>query len=277
MHKITTLLSACLLLLHLESLAQAGRVVTTEFLSCEGRCEFPGDALYPKKIPASDQCIQDCRLQSGGQPIQAPPPVPVLPSGNNRAFILMAPMRYEIGNSGAEIEIPAGFVTDYASVPQSLWSLYSPHDQYSRAAVVHDYLYWSQVCTREQADNLFMIAMKESAVDARTRSAVYNGVALGGGFAWAKNQRERALGLPRVVPFGRQDFPPNMSWEQYRTRLKEQGVRDPEFLPFGHCSLGDRQDVPDVRKGQPTEEKPDPSLLMRPRTGARADGFLRGR
>ena len=40
-------------------------------------------------------------------------------------------------------------MTDYASIPSVLWSFgLSPHGLYSRAAVIHDYLYWTQLCTR---------------------------------------------------------------------------------------------------------------------------------
>ncbi|WP_422824042.1 DUF1353 domain-containing protein [Variovorax robiniae] len=34
-------------------------------------------------------------------------------------------------------------MTDPASIPQPRWSLLPPNDQYNRAAIVHDYLYWS--------------------------------------------------------------------------------------------------------------------------------------
>lgn len=39
------------------------------------------------------------------------------------------------------IRIPVGFVTDGASIPRCLWSIYPPWGRYSRAAVCHDYLY----------------------------------------------------------------------------------------------------------------------------------------
>jgi hypothetical protein len=47
----------------------------------------------------------------------------------------------------------------------------SPNGKYSKAAIVHDYLYWTQGCTREQADNLLDIAMKESNVSFVTGAA----------------------------------------------------------------------------------------------------------
>ena len=39
------------------------------------------------------------------------------------------------------IKVPAGFVTDFASVPEVLWDILPPTGKYGKAAVVHDYLY----------------------------------------------------------------------------------------------------------------------------------------
>ena len=38
------------------------------------------------------------------------------------------------------IKVPAGFITDGASVPRALWWLFPPTGRYFQAAVVHDYL-----------------------------------------------------------------------------------------------------------------------------------------
>ena len=109
---------------------------------------------------------------------EAPPSPTVRPFGNNKEWALTEEMIYVVGNTDARIVVPKGFVTDFASIPQSLWSFgLSPHGQYSRAAVVHDFLYWAQPCTREQADRLLVIAMKESRVGTFDEWAIYSGVA----------------------------------------------------------------------------------------------------
>jgi hypothetical protein len=96
---------------------------------------------------------------------QAPPSPAVRAFGDNRFWITVEDMVYVIGSTQDRIVVPKGFVTDFASIPQGLWSLgLGPQGRYSRAAVVHDYLYWSQGCTRAQADRLMVIAMKESRV-----------------------------------------------------------------------------------------------------------------
>ncbi|MGA0558300.1 DUF1353 domain-containing protein [Larkinella sp. VNQ87] len=40
-----------------------------------------------------------------------------------------------------EVEIPAGYVTDFASVPVWLWGIFPPIGRHNRASVLHDYWY----------------------------------------------------------------------------------------------------------------------------------------
>src|SRR5215203_3815462 len=107
---------------------------------------------------------------------------------NGTEFILERPFTYIIGSTRTSITIPAGFVTDFASIPAPLRGILERQGQYSRAALVHDYLYWAQGCSRLQADNLLMIAMKESAVGTAERNSVYRGVRAGGSSAWRSNR-----------------------------------------------------------------------------------------
>jgi Protein of unknown function (DUF1353) len=177
------------------------------------------------------------------QPIE--PPI-LRPFADNREWMLFADMPYRVGTSASVIVVPRGFVTDFASIPQAFWSLgLSPNGTYSKAAIVHDFLYWSQGCTKLQADNLLMIAMKESSVTEAARNAVYDGVRLGGAFAWARNAEERASGLPRIVPVDAMMFGPTVLWADYRATLQQSGVADPPFPDRpDYCALGDSTDVP---------------------------------
>lgn len=83
-----------------------------------------------------------------------------------RLWRLNEPLLYEVGalGSGRLIEVPAGFVTDGATVPRLLWSLLPAWGTYSRAAAVHDYLCKSlphrHAATRLAADRIFLDAMK---------------------------------------------------------------------------------------------------------------------
>lgn len=172
----------------------------------------------------------------------------VRPFADHREWVLVEPLEYVIGQSGVSITVPHGFVTDFASIPQPFWSLLSPHGLYSKAAIVHDYLYWSQLCTRQQADNIFLIAMKESGVAPAQQLDIYAGVRAGGGAAWNANRDERARGLPRVIPENLLRMPPGATWAEYRKTLVVRGVKDPSFgASAPYCALGNSTAVPGAK------------------------------
>ena len=163
---------------------------------------------------------------------------------DQRAFVLVQEMVFSL-RGGESLTVPAGFVTDYASIPQRLWSLYSPHDVYSRAAVVHDYLYWTQQCTKQQSDNLLLIAMKESSVSAFTRNIVYEGVAALGRSSWCENKQARAKGLPRKLDSKFWTAPKGESWIKFQAGLFNAGLRDPAAGDYSAiCRYGDAQSLP---------------------------------
>jgi hypothetical protein len=197
---------------------------------------------WPLLLPLLGSCATPMRL--------IPPPVDRIDFINGREFILTQPYRYEVGKSRQAIEVPAGFVTDFASIPRVLWDLLPPEGRYGRATVVHDYLYWSQTCTRAQADNLLMIAMKELGVRGRDRRLIYDGVRFGGQSAWDLNARERARGLTKVVPADRRILAADHTWSAARAILRSEGVRDPDWpTSAAYCALGDSQNVPSPPRG----------------------------
>jgi hypothetical protein len=178
---------------------------------------------------------------------QQPIPAPVLkPFADNRDWVLMENLIYQIGQTSTVIVVPKGFVTDFASIPQAFWSFgLSAHGRYSKAAIVHDYLYWTQGCSREQADNLLMIAMKESSVDTGQRIAIYEGVRLGGGQPWLNNADERQKGMIRIVPEAALGFGPEVVWRDYRSTLPPSVVTEIELVAApAYCLFGNSTDVP---------------------------------
>ena len=177
----------------------------------------------------------------------APPSPTVRGVGDNKFWITVEDMTYFIGNTNERIVVPKGFVTDFASISEKLWSFgLSPYGQYSRAAVVHDYLYWSQCCTKAQADRLLVIAMKESNVGDFDELAIYWGVYLGGEGPWNQNAAEQKAGLPKVVPEKYlRPADPNIDWPTYRKMLFMRGVKDPPFEKNpSYCVYGNTTEVP---------------------------------
>ncbi|QXH79305.1 DUF1353 domain-containing protein [Pseudomonas sp. FJ2-5-13] len=175
---------------------------------------------------------------------------PVVPFPAHDFWILLKDKTYDIGSSGAQVIIPAGFVTDYASIPKSLWSIASPHSDYSEAATIHDYLYWTQSCTRLQADNIFLIAMKEDGVSDFRRWTIYRAVRGAGQGSWNDNAEAVSLGMPRWVPEKQRELTKKSNWPLMQKQLADDGVRDPILAKNQpYCEFGNNTEVPsEVKK-----------------------------
>jgi hypothetical protein len=173
-------------------------------------------------------------------------PVPLLPFQDGMNAAVTEPMIYRLRDSGTEVVVPAGFVTDFASTPRLMWSLLPPIGTYLQAAVVHDYLYWTQGCTRAQADRILLLAMEDNGVSAATRQIIYRGVRAGGDTPWTDNARARRLYSKFVVPDanGAIRIEPGISWEAYRA-VHPPGPLDsrPATLP-AYCAAAEAAAVP---------------------------------
>jgi hypothetical protein len=123
------------------------------------------------------------------------------------------------GQKFAQVDVPSGFVSDLASVPQIFWSVIPKTGRYAYAAIVHDYLYWAQSVKRSEADRIFQIAMQDSKVSSATLQTMYEAVRLGGQAAWDQNAKSKAKGEKRVLKNFPQD--PLISWADWR---KQRGV-----------------------------------------------------
>ena len=173
--------------------------------------------------------LGESRESAAQQPIR---PVPLTPFADGQDSVLMADLRYQIGTTAFVIVVPLGFVTDFASTPKALWAVLPPFGTYQLAAVVHDFLYWDQGCTREQADALLRVAMTESKVDPIKRDIIWQAVRRFGETAWTQNARAKAAGQPRIIPIEALDVPPLVTWAEYRAQLVARGVR-PAPTPTG--------------------------------------------
>src|SRR5688500_11341220 len=91
-----------------------------------------------------------------------------LPDGDH--FALEYPLVCDI--DGTAYTVPAGFVTDFASVPRILWNILPPYGKHSRAAVLHDWLYVTGIVDRATADRIFLLLMEALGVGWVTRRAM---------------------------------------------------------------------------------------------------------
>jgi hypothetical protein len=85
-----------------------------------------------------------------------------------------------------EYTVEAGFVTDWASVPQWLWSFFHPTGEHDSADLEHDFLYDNKISTREEVDFYFYQRMIECGLSRLNAGCRYLGVRLGGKKWWDK-------------------------------------------------------------------------------------------
>lgn len=203
------------------------------------------------------------------------PPV-LIPFDDGEYWVLGDDLVFTIRETGQRIVVPRGFVTDFASVPRVFWSFFPKHGVYSRAAIVHDFLYWQQQCTREQADELFDIVMEDSDVDTTSRLTIYAAVRVWGDDAWEANAEAKEAGYIRVIPERYLNFPVKTHWEDYREFLRkmlDDNERVEEFpvgTPPPYCEALQQKEAapgetqPDAREPdsgeEPAEDQDQPTV-----------------
>jgi hypothetical protein len=101
---------------------------------------------------------------------------------------LLRAFSYDSAIAKARIIVPAGFVTDFASVPRLPLVFLVVGDMAQAAAVIHDWLYTTGIFAKAIADNVFYEAMRASGIDLFHAKMMYWGVAYGGGSAWANHR-----------------------------------------------------------------------------------------
>ena len=141
--------------------------------------------------------------------------------------------------AGELYRVPASFVTDFASVPDTFWALAPPWGQWNEAAVVHDWIYAvGEPGQRAHADEVFHWTMLQTRVKRVQADGMYEAVRLGGG---------NGYGLPgdwRFLRFGLPDNPhpdpadlPKLAWRDMPAPIAK-----PQHAWVAHvdCSTFDR-------------------------------------
>lgn len=97
---------------------------------------------------------------------------------------LLAPLVYQSDVAKLTFTVPAGFVTDFASVPRLPIAFMLTGDCAHAAAVVHDWNYTTQQVSRAVADAVLREAGIASGVPAWRMAMMWLGVRIGGGSHW---------------------------------------------------------------------------------------------
>ena len=134
-------------------------------------------------------------------------------------YFLLKPIGWKPNNRGSqlvEVNVPEGFVTDLASIPRVFWSILRPDGEYTYPAIIHDYLYWIQTISRNDADEILSLAMRDFSISAVDANVIYGAVRTLGRLAWLGNARLKATGEKQIL----REYPndPRIRWDNWKRR-----------------------------------------------------------
>lgn len=115
-------------------------------------------------------------------------------------FKVKKSFRYYLSEQNRDVwaYVPAGFLTDGASVPKPLWFILPPWGRYGQAAVLHDMLCETKTMfhnelpvpvSRKEADHIFRDAMKVAGVKLVGRTVMFVAVRAWGLFGWKPSKK----------------------------------------------------------------------------------------
>ncbi len=103
--------------------------------------------------------------------------------------VLLSDLVYQSDVIGNVITVPKGFVSDKASVPRVPVIYMMFGDRAHREAVIHDYLYQTNMTTKSVADKVFKEAMGARKKGFLIRWGMYLGVVVGGRSSYKSGPR----------------------------------------------------------------------------------------
>lgn len=162
-------------------------------------------------------------------------PPSIAPFGDGEMWVLTKSLSYRIGTSQDKIIIPRGFVTDLASVPPIFWSVLPKTGKYMSAAILHDFLYADQRCSKEEADTILKVEMDIFGVPELQRLSIFKAVDKFGWNAWIENSKLHKLGAVRVLPpneldkFLSEELDASKSWQAVKKGIKQEKVNGYTF------------------------------------------------
>jgi hypothetical protein len=106
---------------------------------------------------------------------------PLLTRDSRQLWRVLARFRYQSDVAGL-VEVPVGFVTDLASIPQLALSIFGETAQ--EPSLPHDYAYSTRCMARAIADKMLYEACLLTGVPKWKALAIYAGVRIGGGSHW---------------------------------------------------------------------------------------------
>ena len=112
----------------------------------------------------------------------------------NGLFLVVRAFHYFCGEgmTGIKIEVPKGFIFDWASLPWFVMWFIPKHGKHDAAATLHDYLYATHLTTRWMADAIFRDALMASGVNIVKAWLMWAGVRVGGSGSYKSGPERQA-------------------------------------------------------------------------------------
>lgn len=122
---------------------------------------------------------------------------------DNGKYKIIKQFTYHVGQypSDLKIVVPEGFVTDFASIPRILHIFFPPHGKYTKAAIIHDFLY-DTGSDKALSDKIFKEAMLVLSVPLWQANLFYHAVKL---FGRPKKKINHASPLQQIMIKERQE------------------------------------------------------------------------
>ena len=111
---------------------------------------------------------------------------------DDKYWKLIEGFEYHVGEYPSDeiVKVPAGFITDFASVPKIFHSILPPTGPYKAAAMVHDFCYQTAIYSKTKSDLIFLEGMKVLNVSMWIRQLMFYSVFLFGWYAWFNHRRK---------------------------------------------------------------------------------------
>lgn len=100
---------------------------------------------------------------------------------------LQVPLSFQSDLAGQTFTAPAGFKTDFCSVPRVPIAYTLLGDRARKSGTIHDWLYTTHVVDRETADKVLREMLPLDGVDEIEAEAFFAAVRIGGGSHWGQD------------------------------------------------------------------------------------------
>lgn len=120
---------------------------------------------------------------------------------SDEEFRVEQPFVYTFMKDGRRqnILVPAGFITDYGSIPKIFQNIIEPIGRYAACYIVHDLIYAAELFTRAECDWILLCHLQEKGAFWLRRNSVYSAVRGGGWFVWKKHDFNEVSKLRSLI------------------------------------------------------------------------------